>query len=83
MKLKPCPFCGEEPRWCGNDPEDKHECHQIHCDGCGAQFDVENDIATSRGTIEELRTLIEMTWNTRQSEQQGIEMKLNTNNEQG
>ena len=64
-ELKPCPFCGETPRWCGDDIENKHDCHLIKCDGCGTLFDVDNDIIASGQTMKRLRALVALTWNTR------------------
>ena len=64
-ELKPCPFCGVQARWCGDDPQDPHECHMIHCDGCGMTFDVTTDEASRAETLEELKAIVAGVWNRR------------------
>lgn len=42
-ELNNCPFCGNAVRWCGENnliPSDDHLCHQIACDTCEANFDI-------------------------------------------
>jgi len=67
-KLKPCPFCGGEVRWCGDDPADKHECHEIHCDGCGAHFSCNPNELPEADTLEEEKDLQAKAWNQRDQE---------------
>lgn len=74
-KLLPCPFCGGEVRWCGDDPTDKHDCHQIHCDGCGAQFDYCPDHQIGAETLEELRDEVANIWNARNTVEVPVEEK--------
>jgi hypothetical protein len=72
-ELKPCLSCGNTPRWCGEnnpDPEDDHVCHQIHCDSCGVQFDVDSFDANNAVDIIETRAVIAKAWNTRASDHQ-------------
>ena len=67
-ELKPCPFCSAMPRWCGEgnkDIEDDHDCHHIHCDNCGAHFDLDNFAAKDTETMCELRDVIAKAWNKR------------------
>lgn len=66
IQLNKCKFCGSEPRWCGQDnknPEDDHDCHQIHCDSCGVQFDVDCDSTNIPETLEGVREYVAMIWN--------------------
>lgn len=65
-KLKPCPFCGGEAKWCSAvDPEDVHACHFIVCVGtCGTQFDACAS-ATEVATVEELCYIAKQTFNLR------------------
>ena len=63
-ELKPCPFCGGEAKWCGDDPEDKHECHFIVCKPCGYEFNFSAD--SNPDTLEELRSEVMVGWNRRQ-----------------
>ena len=68
IKLKECPFCGKEPRWCGignKDVTDDHDCHHIHCDSCGTHFDIDNFNAKDAETIESMRSAVAIVWNSR------------------
>jgi len=66
IELKNCPFCGSEVNWCGETPEDEaHECHQISCNGCGAQLDVNSDETKNAGTMDELKQVMAKAWNSR------------------
>ncbi len=76
-ELKPC-LCGSEVRWCGEhnaDPDDNHECHQIHCDNCGIQFDVDNFETKDAESITELSIIIAKAWNTRTPQSEWISVE--------
>lgn len=65
MTLSKC-SCGQEARWCGENnpnPDDDHDCHQIHCDHCGIHFDVVNDASQEAETLAELREIVLKAWN--------------------
>lgn len=70
MKLpklkKSCPFCNSKVRWCGfnqEDPEDDHDCDQIHCDNCGIQF---VDETSNKSTLNTARKAIAKKWERRE-----------------
>lgn len=63
--LNECPFCGHLPRWCGTGKDAPHDCHQITCDGCGVQFDINSQAATKAETLEELKEVAKAAWNQR------------------
>lgn len=64
--LAECPFCGGAVRWCGEACDDPHTCHQITCDNCHTQFDVNGD--TEINISEDMsgtRRLMAARWNRR------------------
>jgi len=40
IKLGNCPFCGDPATWCGNESDEPHSCHIIHCGKCDINFDM-------------------------------------------
>lgn len=66
MKLKPCPFCDGEARWCGegDDSCGNQDCPHIHCDNCGMHFSFEGKYTGE--TLNELRLITLEAWNRRE-----------------
>ncbi len=64
LHLENCPFCGAVPTWCGDDPDEKHDCHQISC-SCGVQLDSTNKAVTDAENLEASKEAMAKLWNTR------------------
>ena len=65
-----CKCCGKGARWCGDGPVNTddddigvHDCDHIHCDHCGMHYSLESKEASEVETFEELRDLMEKTYN--------------------
>ncbi len=68
-ELKPCPFCGGEASWCGDDPDDVHNCHYIVCISCYVNIDFRNKECANAETIEGARAAALKAWNTREGKE--------------
>ena len=59
-----CKCCGKEARWCGDDPENKHNCDHIHCDHCKMHYSLEgHDENTEADTFEQGREIMLRVYN--------------------
>lgn len=63
--LLPCPFCGGEVRWCGEDPKEPHGCDQISCPTCEINIDCHSDSVSNAGDFEMAKPAMAQVWNRR------------------
>lgn len=64
-ELKPCPFCGGPVRWCGNDPNEPHACHQIICEACSVSINFQGAKIHLEPDLDEVKRLSAQAWNKR------------------
>jgi len=60
-----CPFCGGKVRWCGDDPENPHDCHHINCPDCEYNFDLNNDQVQYACNLDSAKLEVTRVWNKR------------------
>ena len=60
-----CKCCGKEARWCGDDPDNEHDCDHIHCGHCKMHYSLEgHEEHIEASTFEEAREIMLRVYST-------------------